>query len=70
MVLESLENIKIVKSFSTEKKEYEKYSKRLEEMYELEHNILIKTEIMDNLGRGIFILVLIIIFKIGFTWSK
>ena len=56
MVLESLENIKIVKSFSTEKKEYEKYSKRLEEMYELEHNILIKTEIMDNLGRGIFVL--------------
>ena len=70
MVLESLENIKIVKSFSTEKKEYEKYSKRLEEMYELEHNILIKTEIMDNLGRGIFVLGLIIVFKIGYTWLK
>ena len=39
-------------------------------MCELENNILIKTEIMDNLGRGIFILVLIIIFKIGYTWSK
>ena len=39
-------------------------------MYELEHNILIKTEIMDNLGRGIFVLGLIIIFKIGHTWLK
>ena len=39
-------------------------------MYELEHNILIKTEIMDNLGRVIFVLGLIIIFKIGYTWLK
>ena len=70
MVLESLNNIRIIKSFSTEKKELEKYSKRLDEMFNVEYNTLIKTQIMDNIGRGIFVLGLLFVFKIGYYWLQ
>ena len=66
MVLESLNNIRIIKSFSTEKKELQRYEKRLDEMFNIEYNTLIKTQIMDNIGRGIFVLGLIFIFKLGY----
>ena len=70
MVLETLENIKIVKSFSTEKKEFDKYKNHLETMFKIEHNILIKNEIIENLSRGIFASGLIIVFKIGYSLLK
>ena len=70
MVLESLNNIRIIKSFSTEKKELQRYEKRLDEMYNIEYNTLIKTQIMDNIGRGIFVLGLIFVFKLGYYWLQ
>ena len=44
IVLESLENIKTVKAFSTEDKEIKKYDKQLQKMWKDNFNFLMKKE--------------------------
>jgi ATP-binding cassette subfamily B (MDR/TAP) protein 1 len=39
-------------------------------MFNIEYNTLIKTQIMDNIGRGIFVLGLIFVFKLGYYWLQ
>lgn len=53
IALEALENIRIVKTFSTKEKEIKKYCKQLDDIEGLENSSLLKTSLIDFIS-GIF----------------
>lgn len=65
IALESLQNIRIVKAFSTEEKEAKKYSKKLNEMAEIEYNAVIQTSLFDLVIGILFIGGVLLIIRIG-----
>ena len=65
IVLESLENIKTVKAFSTEEKELKKYEIQLEKMMREQFNLLLKTTILRNIFVIVFIALILLIIKYG-----
>ena len=70
IVLESLENIKTVKAFSTEEKEMNKYEKQLQKMMEEQYKFIIKTTITKNIITIIFIAIILLIIKYGIYITK
>ena len=68
MVLETLNNIRIVKSFSTEKKELKRYEDRLDTMFSLETHTIFKSKIIENISRGVFVLGLVMVLRTGYYW--
>ena len=68
MFLEIINNIRIVKSFSTEKKEFERYENRLDKIFKFETKTILKTKIFQNIIRGMFVLVLLMVLKLGYYW--
>ena len=69
-VLESLENIKTVKAFSTEDKEIKKYDEQLEKMWKDHFNFLIKMAVSKNIIGIIFVGLVMIIVRIGIYLAK
>ena len=65
IVLESLDNIKTVKAFSTEDKEINKYEIQLQNMINEQYNYLIKTAIIKNIITIIFFVIMFLIIKYG-----
>ena len=65
IALESLENIRIVKAFSTEEKELKKYENKLNEMAAIENNTLIKTTLIDFCLGALFVAGVMGIIRIG-----
>ena len=47
LVLEAIDNIRIVKAFSTEDKEIHKYEKKIDEMYDTEYKCLLRNGMFD-----------------------
>ena len=69
-VLESLENIKTVKAFSTEDKEIKKYDKQLEKMWNDNFNFLMKMTVFKNIIGIIFIGFIMLIVRLGIYFAK
>ena len=65
VILETLENIKIIKSFSSEEKEEKKYYKVLNILFISESNIIITCAILEGLMLIFFIIVGILTFEYG-----
>ena len=65
IVLESLENIRTVKAFSTEEEEIKKYEIQLKGMMSEQYKFLFKTTIIRNLIGIIFISAILIIIRYG-----
>ena len=70
IVLESLDNIKTVKAFSTEEKEINKYEIQLEKMMKEQFNYLVKTTIVKNVIAIIFMVLILLIIKFGIYIAK
>ena len=70
IVLESLDNIKTVKAFSTEEKELNKYEIQLEKMMKEQFNYLVKTTIVKNVIAIIFMILILLIIKFGIYIAK
>ena len=70
IVLESLENIKTVKAFSTEEKEINKYEIQLKEMWDEQYKFLIKSMITKNIIGIIFIAAILLIIRYGIYLAK
>ena len=70
IVLESLENIKTVKAFSTEEKEIDKYEIQLKEMWNEQYKFLIKSALTRNVIGILFIAVMFLIIKLGIYFAK
>ena len=70
MVLESLENIKTVKAFSTEDKEIKKYDKHLEKMWKDNFNFLLKMTAFKNFIGIFFIGFIMLIVRLGIYFAK
>ena len=69
-VLESLENIKTVKAFSTEDKEIQKYDKQLQKLWKDNFNFLIKMTISRNIIGIIFVGFVMLIVRLGIYFAK
>ena len=65
IVLESLENIRTVKSFSTEDKELNKYERQLQKIFDEENKHLLKSTIINNVIYIIFVLTIFLIIRYG-----
>ena len=70
IVLESLENIKTVKAFSTEEKEINKYEIQLKKMWDEQYKFLIKSMITKNVVGIIFIAAILLIIRYGIYLAK
>ena len=70
IIMESLENIKTVKAFSTEDKEIKKYEEQLQEMFKNLFNYLIKTTISKNIISIIFFGLIMLIIRLGIFFAK
>jgi len=70
IVLESLENIKTVKAFSTEEKEIDKYEIQLKKMWDEQYKFLIKSMITKNVVGIIFIAAILLIIRYGIYLAK
>ena len=70
IVLESLENIKTVKAFSTEEKEMNKYEIELKRMMDEQYNFVIKNTITKNIVSIIVLAVVLLIIKYGIYLVK
>ena len=70
IALESLENIRIVKTFSTEEKEIKKYDDKLNMMFNVEYNMLMKTTLFDGASFGIFLIGVLIAVRVGYNLVK
>ena len=70
IVLESLENIKTVKAFSTEDKEMKKYKEQLQNMCKNLYNYLIKMTIWKNIINIIFCGFIMLIVRLGIYFAK
>ena len=70
IVLESLENIKTVKAFSTEEKEIDKYEIQLKIMMDEQYKYIIKSTIIKNIITIIFIALIYGIIKYGIYIAK
>ena len=70
VVLETLENIKIVKSFSTEEKEKNKYEKLLNILFNIEHKIIITCTIFEGAMIIFFNFVILLAFEYGLYLIK
>ena len=70
IVLESLENIKTVKSFSTEEKEMNKYEIQLKKMMDEEYKFIIKNTIIRNVITIMLFFIILLIIKYGIYIAK
>ena len=70
IVLESLENIKTVKAFSTEEKEINKYEIQLKKMWDDQYKFLVKSMITKNIIGVIFIAGILLIIRYGIYLAK
>jgi len=70
IVLESLENIKTVKAFSTEEKEINKYEIQLKKMWDDQYKFLVKSMITKNVIGVIFIAGILLIIRYGIYLAK
>ena len=70
IIMESLENIKTVKAFSTEDKEIKKYEEQLQEMFKNLFNYLIKSTISKNIISIIFFGLIMLIIRLGIFFAK
>jgi ABC-type multidrug transport system fused ATPase/permease subunit len=70
IVLESLENIKTVKAFSTEEKEINKYEIQLKKMWDEQYKFLIKSMLTKNIVGIIFIAAILLIIRYGIYLAK
>ena len=70
IVLESLENIKTVKAFSTEEKEINKYESQLKKMWDEQYKFLIKSMLTKNIVGIIFIAAILLIIRYGIYLAK
>ena len=70
IVMESLENIKTVKSFSTEDKEIKKYEEQLQKMCKDLYNYLIKMTISKNIVSIFFFGLIMLIVRLGIYFAK
>ena len=70
MVLEALENMKIIKTFSSEDKEYKKYSNKLDKMFNDEYKSIITSGIYDFISLIIFSLAIFSGIKYGISLIK
>jgi ABC-type multidrug transport system fused ATPase/permease subunit len=70
IVMESLENIKTVKAFSTEDKEIKKYEIQLQKMWKDHFNFLMKMTISKNVIGIIFIGGIMLVVRLGIYLAK
>ena len=70
IVMESLENIKTVKAFSTEDKEIKKYEEHLQKLWKNQFNFLMKMTISKNVIGIIFIGLIMLIVRLGIYFAK
>ena len=70
IVMESLENIKTVKAFSTEDKEIKKYEIQLQKMWKDNFNFLMKMTISKNVIGIIFIGGIMLVVRLGIYLAK
>ena len=70
IVLESLENIKTVKAFSTEDKEIKKYDKQLQKMWKDNFNFLMKMTAFKNFVGIFFVGFIMLIIRLGIYFAK
>ena len=70
IVMESLENIKTVKAFSTEDKEIKKYEIQLQKMWKDNFNFLMKMTISKNVIGIIFIGGIMLVVRFGIYLAK
>ena len=70
IVLESLENIKTVKAFSTEEKEINKYEVQLQKMMDEQYKMVIKSTIVKNIIIIFFIAIILVIIQFGIYIAK
>ena len=68
--MESLENIKTVKAFSTEDKEIKKYEEHLQKLWKNQFNFLMKMTISKNVIGIIFIGLIMLIVRLGIYFAK
>ena len=68
--MESLENIKTVKAFSTEDKEIKKYEIQLQKMWKDNFNFLMKMTISKNVIGIIFIGGIMLVVRFGIYLAK
>ena len=70
IILESLENIKTVKAFSTEDKEIQKYDKQLKKMWKDSMNFVFKMTVSKNIIGIIFVGLIMLIVRLGIFFAK
>ena len=70
IIMESLENIKTVKAFSTEDKEIKKYEEQLQKMWKHQFNFLIKLTISKNIISIILFSLIMLIIGLGIYLAK
>ena len=70
IVLESLENIKTVKAFSTEEKEMNKYEIQLQKMLDDQYKYIVRTTVIKDIITIIFVSLILLIIKLGIYYAK
>ena len=70
IVLESLENIKTVKAFSTEEKEMNKYEIQLQKMLDDQYKYIVRTTVIKDIITVIFVSLILLIIKLGIYYAK
>ena len=70
IIMESLENIKTVKAFSTEDKEIKKYEDHLQKMWKNQFNFIIKLTVSKNIVSIIFFGLVMLIVRLGIYLAK